>query len=278
MSETLFAFAALSAIIVFGTIYSVVYGTYLDTSDPLITHLAHPLSKSVYWANKSNFLNVYFIKKAWAWTSGVFLLAFFTSPASARTARAFYKWVIGTLTWYAFTSWFFGPPLFERVIVASGGQCVLSLPAGNIVTVPQEYCHSHATLSPATHPDLFASVASTPVMEWAGGRPRLRLGHDVSGHIFLLTMSVLLLSDQLKTSLRAPGAWSMSRVLGLVASIAMIAIWLFASYTTSVYFHSPLEKATGYVLGVAAYVVTQLPELLSPVPNQTRVTEKIHTS
>jgi len=42
----MFVFTVLSAVIAFGTAYSVLYGTYLDTSNPLVSHLPHPLSHS----------------------------------------------------------------------------------------------------------------------------------------------------------------------------------------------------------------------------------------
>ena len=71
---------ALSTIVLFGTAYSVVYSTYLDTSNPLLTHLPHPLHKTHYFASKKNLLNVLFIKKLWGWTSAAFLALYFTSP------------------------------------------------------------------------------------------------------------------------------------------------------------------------------------------------------
>ena len=77
----------LSAIVVFGTAYSVLFGTYLDTSNPLLTHLPHPLSDTHYFASKKNFLNVYFIKKAWGWTSAVFLFSWFTTPRPRHQAQ-----------------------------------------------------------------------------------------------------------------------------------------------------------------------------------------------
>ncbi|KAJ3477894.1 hypothetical protein NLJ89_g12395 [Agrocybe chaxingu] len=50
----------------------------------------------------------------------------------------------------------------------------------------------------------------------------------------------------------------------VAAQVALVGIWLFAIYTTSVYFHSPFEKFTGYVLGVASFLLTQIPILQFP--------------
>ena len=157
------------------------------------------------------------------------------------------KWVVATGVWLAFTGWFFGPALLERLVIASGGECLLSLPSGDPVSVPMEYCSSRSFLSPASHPDLFqtASLQSfAPPIDWRA-RPRLRRGHDVSGHIFLLTMSVLFLADQLRYSLR-PIRRSTWHTIVIAANVTLIGIWLLASWTTSLFYHKPFEKFTGY--------------------------------
>ncbi|KAJ7680472.1 inositol phospholipid synthesis and fat-storage-inducing TM-domain-containing protein [Mycena polygramma] len=259
--STRVAFYSVSAVVLVGTAYSVLYNTYLDTSNPLLTHLPHPLSKSHRWANKGNPLNVYFIKNAWGWTSAAFLLAWGTGPPSSRSAARITRWLTATAIWLVFTAWFFGPALFERIVLASGGECVISLPSGEALSLPAEYCHTRSTVSPATHPALFASSSSFVLPEDWRGMPRLRRGHDVSGHIFLLTLSVLLLAQQLGPSLSLT-RWTTPHTAAVCANAALIAIWLFASGTTSVYFHSPLEKITGYLLGLACFALVQIPSYL----------------
>ncbi|KAF9792711.1 inositol phospholipid synthesis and fat-storage-inducing TM-domain-containing protein [Thelephora terrestris] len=257
---------AISLVLSVGTLYSVVNSTYLDTSDPLLAHLPHPLQSTDYFANKANPLNTVFIKNAWGWTSGAFALLYATSSARTQSWNRLLQYVVATLAWLAFTSWFFGPPLIERVIVASGGQCVVVVPgSGEIIDVPFEHCYTRSPLSPATHPTLFASLTSdfTPPNPWSA-RPRLRKGHDVSGHIFLLTMSILFLADQLTHSWRSPTRWSLPHTLAVNANAALIAIWMLATCATALYFHTPLEKFSGFLLGVAAFGLTQLPPLSSP--------------
>jgi len=238
---------AISSIVLFGTAYSVLYDTYLDTSNPLLAHLPHPLGHIHYFASKSNFLNVYFIKVAWGWTSVAFFFLWFTSPPNARVRGRMVKWVIETGVWLMFTSWFFGPALLERVVLASGGECILSLPSGDHVSVPTQYCISRSSLSPTSHPELFRTfplMPFVPPVDWRA-MPRLRRGHDVSGHIFLLTMSILFLADQLRYTLR-PGQRSTWHTMAIVVNVALIGTWLLASWTTSLYFHAPFEKFTGY--------------------------------
>lgn len=238
------AFITLSLVLFVGTVYSVKNNTYLDTSDPLLTHLPHPLHKSDYFANKSNVLNVWFIKRAWGWTSFAFLFLWLTSPRRTQTLTRVFQWILASLAWLAFTSWFFGPALIERFILLSGGECTVALPSGAAFSVPAEYCLTKVRLSPVTHPLLFAAPLLLPETPWSTV-PRLRRGHDVSGHMFLLTMSILFLADQLTPSLRAL-RWTKMHTWAVSATVGLIAIWLFAIGTTSVYFHTPLEKLTGY--------------------------------
>ncbi|KAF9024831.1 hypothetical protein BDZ89DRAFT_1068769 [Hymenopellis radicata] len=211
-----------------------------------------------YWASKSNFLNVYFIKYAWGWTSAAFLALWATSPPSSRTASRLAKWTAETCAWLVFTSWFFGPALIERFIVASGGDCFVSLPSGEVITVPQEYCFQKTPINPVDHASLLASSqASFSVPpEWRG-KPRLRKGHDISGHIFLLTMASLFSS----TSFSEP--WSALHTYAVWANVALVGLWLLASCTTSIYFHSPFEKITGLLLGIASFSITQIPSYLN---------------
>jgi len=249
------AFAATTGVLLIGTIYSITYNTYLDTSNPYLTHLPHPLGNTNYFANKSNLLNVIFIKRAWGWTSAAFLFLYLTSPPDAQVMERMYKWLAETAIWLVFTSWFFGPAVLERVIALSGGECMLALPSGGVISVPQEYCNTKSPLSPSTHPSLFTAPFSLPDSNWHA-IPRLRRGHDISGHVFLLTMSILFLADQLHSSIRrgpARATWSYMHKWAVAANVTLIAIWLFASYTTSVYFHTVFEKFTGYRKSLANY-------------------------
>lgn len=240
------AFVALTGVLAVGIIYSVVYDTYLDTSDPLLTNLPHPLAKTDYFANKSNLLNLIFIKRAWGWTSAAFLFLYLTSPGAEPNLERMYKWLAETAAWVIFTSWFFGPAVLDRVIAYSGGECILALPAGGVVPVPQQYCFSKSPISPSTHPALFSNPLLMPDATWRAV-PRMRKGHDISGHVFLLTMCVLFLADQLNMSLRrGSAAWPTMHKVAVGFNVALIGVWLFATYTTGVYFHTVFEKITGY--------------------------------
>lgn len=240
---------ALAAIVLFGTVYSVLANTYLDTSNPLLTHLPHPLHKSHYFASKTNVINTFFSKKIWAWTTLAFFSLYYTSPPSARYKERMYKYVAETLVWVLFTGWFFGPSLFSRVTMYTGGECVLHLPSGDVVTVPETYCYAKSTIAPQTHPSLFTSSFAVPMDNWSQV-PRIRRGHDVSGHIFLITMSILFLVEQVRlsyfhlraTSDKTPHVW---HKVALAFNVGVIVLAYFAAWTTSVYYHTPMEKVTG---------------------------------
>lgn len=247
----------LTAIVGFGTLYSVSYDTYLDTSNPLLTYLPHHLHLTHYFASKSNFLNVYFTKRLWAWITAAFLSLFITSPKVIRTRQRFLQYLVETGVWIVFATWFFGPSVLDRLIASTGGECVVALPSGAVVTVPQDYCFTKSTISIESHPFLFATSLVLPDSSWKVV-PRLRRGHDVSGHVFLLTMAILFLSDQIRYSFaRTPNStpsggsqkdelWSLLHKLAIGFNAVVILTAVFAEYTTSVYFHTPLEKLTGY--------------------------------
>ncbi|KAH9895227.1 inositol phospholipid synthesis and fat-storage-inducing TM-domain-containing protein [Cubamyces lactineus] len=254
------ALAVLTSIVFFGTIYSVSHDTYLDTSNAFITALPHHLHSTHCFASKKNPLNVYFTKKLWAWISVTFLAHYVTSPPAIRSKVRLVQYGIATAIWLAFTSWFFGPPVFDRLTASTGGECVLHLPSGAVVSVPTQYCYTKSTVS-ISDTALFPASLVLPDGDWSGV-PRLRKGHDVSGHIFLLIMSTLFLVNQLRLSFNVP--WSQSHRWAVVLGGVVTCAAVLATYTTSVYFHTPLEKFTGYILGVLAYAITQLPESLAP--------------
>ena len=76
--------------------------------------------------------------------------------------------------------------------------------------------------------------------------PRLYRGHDVSGHIFLLTLCVLFLHEQLVPAWRVVGSGSMVHGCAVAAASVLLGLWVFMCLTTSLYWHKPFEKITGF--------------------------------
>ncbi|GJJ06621.1 hypothetical protein Clacol_000814 [Clathrus columnatus] len=237
-----------------GTLYSFINHTYLDTSDPLLAHLPHPLHTKTIFAQRSNVFNTVFVKWAWAWTSLAFLSIWVTSPAEQRTREKWFKWAATTYVWGSFVLWFFGPGLFDRLWVASGGECMIRLPDGHepaILKIPSEYCVSRSIISPQTHPALFTSFMESNTIQatWKTSA-KLYRGHDVSGHIFLLTLAVLFLHDQLQPAWRTITSGRLSNSLPYKVAVAfstlLMSLWLFMILMTSIYWHSPFEKLSGF--------------------------------
>jgi hypothetical protein len=145
--------------------------------------------------------------------------------------------------------------------------------SGVLLNVPIEYCHTRTTITPDLHAHLFTSPSiqsyghsglkenleeawKEAVESWKGGRARLYKGHDVSGHIFLLTLCILFLTDQVvgvlypshiptvkagtMRGVRGPEAWAFR------GTLVLLALWWWMAIMTSVYFHTPQEKLSGF--------------------------------
>ena len=235
-----------------GTIYSVQNFSFLNTSDPFLTSQPHHLAATHRLASKRSFLNVVFLKWAWAWTSLAFLLLSTTSPV--KRTRRWLQWAFATGAWFILASWFFGPSLLTRLTAASGGVCGLHIGEALFVPIPQTYCSTGIPVSRLTHPELFPVV-----YDGAGADsndpfiPRLRFGHDVSGHVFLLTLSVLFLADQLRQT-RAS-----ARLFAIGISGALLSLWVYSLWVTSIYFHLPSEKISGFSASLPHLISSQFP-------------------
>jgi hypothetical protein len=235
-----------------GTYYSLQNSTYLDTSDPFLTSQPHHLSTTHLFASKRSLLNVLFLKLSWAWTTLAFLLLLFTSSAKQRTRRLL-QWALASGAWFVLTSWFFGPGILARLTAASGGECGLHMGSA-FVPISQTYCSTRVPVSRSTHPELFPAVfEGTEALSGDPLIPRLRRGHDVSGHVFLLTLSVLFLADQLRQTRTSAHRYA------IAASGALFSLWVFSLWITSVYFHAPSEKISGFSASPPHLIFSQFP-------------------
>lgn len=103
----------------------------------------------------------------------------------------------------------------------------------------------------------------------------LRGGHDISGHAFLLVHATLLLASLVYPTVVAMtvgpapptnellGARNRvvpSREMQLAAGgvVALILLWWWMLLMTSMYFHSPAEKFSGFAFGVAGWWIARL--------------------
>jgi hypothetical protein len=126
------------------------------------------------------------------------------------------------------------------LIAVSGGECGLHV-GGAFVPIPHTYCSTGTPVARSTHPELFPVVFEGTEAQFNDLLiPRLRRGHDVSGHVFLLTLSVLFLMDQLRQTRASAHRYAIG------ATGALVSLWVFSLWVTSVYFHAPSEKISGF--------------------------------
>ncbi|CAK9441211.1 uncharacterized protein LODBEIA_P50800 [Lodderomyces beijingensis] len=170
-----------------------------------------------YYNDKGNFINQFFVKRGWGWTTLVILVFYVAhvvpklysttrhtngkstqedEPEERNTMvllKGALRYVLVTAWWYLFTQWCFGLPIMDKVFVFTGGVCTLEQ------ATPQEAHrhHSyHASIARHFIQDLEDSVWKSSSVSsyhcrkikgnWIGG-------HDPSGHVFLLIHASLYL-------------------------------------------------------------------------------------
>ncbi|KIO18420.1 hypothetical protein M407DRAFT_31924 [Tulasnella calospora MUT 4182] len=296
--------AILTSIVVVGTVLSIKNESWLDTSNPLLSHLPHPHQGKSYFASKRTILNRVFVKYAWAWTSAVFWAVWIgadenEAKGGVKTLDQAGKWLGTTLVWGGFASWFFGPSLFSRIVALTGGECVVYMPAPqgapqaagiqppppHYIAIPAEFCTNPTIVTPESHPALFAHPPLAEYLAQGMGFdraykivPKLTKGHDISGHTFLLTLSTLFLVDALVKARK--GKATPVALVTQLAGWALVGLWATMLWATAVYFHTWQEKASGFVLAIVGFVFSQYPFEPSaarpPVPRIV-VNERPHT-
>jgi hypothetical protein len=180
-----------------------------------------PASSESYFSQKKNIFNILFVKYAWFWTTVAFL-GHVSRLRHSSLSKAALRWGIATFWWIAVTQWFFGPPIMDRAFMWSGGACETL-----------DRVNSQETdLGMGKGKLLLTSVACKMAGgKWSGG-------HDLSGHVFLLTHASLFLWSEVLPALKV-GRWQ-GKENGVV--LAVVAIWWWMLLMTGIYFHTWKEK------------------------------------
>ncbi|EST09114.1 Fat storage-inducing transmembrane protein [Kalmanozyma brasiliensis GHG001] len=236
-----------------------------------------------YWANRKNIVNQLFVKKAWLWTTLAWGMQLFflrlapprvdkkkdedavateqatiTSPVSISVLR----YLVATSAWLLFANWFFGPPLSERILTATGAVCVPTGTGGG--KVEEMYCRTRTPLA-SDHPALHSSglTAKNVRAMWKGG-------HDISGHTFIMVLSSLLLLEDVapylaallgrslfgkSTAQASRTRWTGTAYAAVGVTLGLVGLWSWMLLNTAIYFHTPQEKVSGLVVGLAAWLV-----------------------
>ncbi|KAF9181093.1 hypothetical protein BGZ51_007317 [Haplosporangium sp. Z 767] len=162
--------------------------------------------------------------------------------------KALVRWGLATLYWWLISQWFFGPGLFDRLFVLTGGSCSVD---GHW---SQYHCRKQGGL-------------------WSGGV-------DISGHMFLLTHAWLFLMEELSMFLNVPEAWTALQNrsgarYAIWSVVALCGLWWWMLLMTSVYYHHLAEKLTGLFFGIlfwfCSYVTAYKMSSFPSMPDQAAV-------
>lgn len=186
----------------------------------VISHLSPIGREPNYFRQKHNLFNVYFVKYAWFWTTfaaGANILRYNNS----QRAKAALRYALATLYWVLVTQWFFGPPLMDRAFVWTGGACVVSSEVGAM----------EGGAKGAAGRIMASATCRLARGRWEGG-------HDLSGHVFLLTHACLYLISEAWPVVSKQGysGWTTKGLVGLCV------LWWWMFLMTCLYFHTWTEK------------------------------------
>ncbi|KAF9972525.1 conserved oligomeric Golgi complex component [Actinomortierella ambigua] len=143
--------------------------------------------------------------------------------------QALARWALATAYWWIIVQWFFGPSLFDRIFVISGGSC----------SVEQAFTSHHCRRQGGV---------------WSGG-------HDISGHMFLLTHACLFLIEELSVFWNVSEAWNVlahrqAARYAVYAASSVAALWWWMLLMTSVYYHALPENILGLLFGMLFWACT----------------------
>ncbi|KAH8920674.1 hypothetical protein BT69DRAFT_1299187 [Atractiella rhizophila] len=227
----------------------------------------------VWWQDKTNPFNAYLVKFSWFWTTTAFIALVLskaiTDPKGFGVRGSAYgrAYAVATAVWYFMTQKLplLGPSIFDRIIVATGGECVPSSLSSASITIPSEEGQTSTSILDPHHCYSYSRRAwrKHHAANLGGSRPYWNGGLDVSGHAFLLTLSILFLLSALEVT--KPSATSNGNGVARrrrenewirTAAWTLIGIWWWMLWITSVNFHSPAEKVLGMLVGMAAWGVS----------------------
>jgi len=186
-----------------------------------------PTVNESYFSHKRNLVNVVFVKYGWFWTTAVFLVHMSRLRFSSKP-KALLRWMLATVWWISVTQWFFGPPLMDRTFLITGGACEVLNKAN---ADPNDAGMSKGEML------LTSAACKLQGGRWTGG-------HDLSGHVFLLTHASLFLWSEVLPVL-STGFWG---GVETGAVWGLLGMWWWMLLMTGVYFHTWTEKITGLVV------------------------------
>ncbi|KAI9203784.1 inositol phospholipid synthesis and fat-storage-inducing TM-domain-containing protein [Polychytrium aggregatum] len=179
-----------------------------------------------FFRNSKNFLNVWFVKKGWFWTSLLLLLSVALNHFNSKTRAAFrglVRWVLATLCWATMSRLMHHS---DRLL----GQC-----------------------RNASFADPYSCRKGESVWD----------GIEISGHAFLLSFAFLCIAEESSaldaiykedvtmshTISRQTWSQPVAKVLSALMMLFQL-LWIGMLFVTGLYFHSAMEKIFGLAFGV----------------------------
>uniref|UniRef100_UPI00398EFE7D acyl-coenzyme A diphosphatase FITM2 n=1 Tax=Pristiophorus japonicus TaxID=55135 RepID=UPI00398EFE7D len=193
-----------------------------------------PLAES-YFSNRRNVLNVYFVKFSWGWTMGlllpfIFISNYFVQMDVLFAVRRITSCVVGTAVWFISTRTFL-------IVENFTGECYES----QNMTVLHKFENRYACRK----------------------QGHLWLGFDISGHSFLLSYCVLMITEEIAVMNelhrveQKPGKATATIIKSLfIALNALLLLWVWMFLCTAVYFHDMPHKIIGTAFGISAWYGT----------------------
>jgi Inositol phospholipid synthesis and fat-storage-inducing TM len=179
-----------------------------------------------FYSKKLNFLNFYFVKYAWFWTI-ILVFAMITVSKKELRKLALIRLASTTAYWYLVTS-------FMRLVYISIGTCKMDGIASRMNAIPLTYHECK--------------------QDWSG--------FDISGHVFILLHSSLVLVEELRV-LKVDFI-----VIQLFTGLFLV-LWWIMMIVTCLYFHPISEVFVGFWFGILGWILVYvLPILVSPAPVQ----------
>ncbi|CAC05250.1 FIT family protein scs3 [Schizosaccharomyces pombe] len=179
-----------------------------------------------YFGNSKNLINLIFVKRGWFWTSLVYFYHAWDQKRNKIDFKFISRYIVATLWWMFVTQWFIGPGLIDRTFALSGGSCK-NFDGDSSVFIP-----------------LTASTCKGLNGSWSGG-------HDLSGHVFLLTHSSLfMLSENFSFILNNGIKATSTKVL-----FGLLGLWWWMLFVTASFYHTTFEKCTGFFSGILEWSI-----------------------
>lgn len=224
-----------------------------------------------YFTSPGNIVNTYYVKKGWFWTIAIYFCVSFRYYSKETVnkkllIRSLLRVFFFTICWFFFTQWFFGAPIMDKVFVWTGGQCA-NVNQDKIPDALKRYFKVSADIAP----DLFQSAAVSSATcrllkgNWDGG-------HDPSGHVFLLTLSVIILileslelfslDESYVSPLDKAFSWKEFFLHPLIILGLAITLELTMFLMTIIRYHSFVEQLGGFAFAfLAVWLVNKVTEI-----------------